>query len=155
GGAAGAARHGGRRCASPLRRGRRGARARALRVARLSRRRPDRDPARPGPGHSAGRLLPAAGAGPMTARELRTARRGYPWRLVPLAAATALLTLLLPALAAAQEPTIEAEAALEPPQTTLGSHVRLVVTVLHPEDLLITAADPVAVEGIELVRREP
>lgn len=81
-------------------------------------------------------------------------------RSTQTAALVALLLALTIAVnaapAAAQEtPAIEVRIAFEPPTVRVGERTQLVVSVLHGPELLISAAEPRLVDGLELIEALP
>ncbi len=72
-----------------------------------------------------------------------------------LAAAIALLALLPPLTASAQQPEIEARVELDRSALTLGDRVRVSVIVLHPENVLVDIEPPAASSSLRVIDTPP
>ena len=71
--------------------------------------------------------------------------------VLSVAGVTSLVAPGTGAAVAQEPPTPEVTASLQPRAATLGEHVRLVVTVRHSQELLISSSEPARAEDIELL----
>jgi hypothetical protein len=71
------------------------------------------------------------------------------------AAALLLAGFLLPLNAAAQQPQIDARAELDRSDVTLGDRVRITVSVVHPDDILVTVEPPEQSSSVRITDLPP